>query len=133
MRGNTFKFNRDVHTRDTVLFGGYEPDKYSGGVRHFAGLTVEGLRQMTGLKFIDPSERQNESPNVKQILKFMEKYPKYTTHGYGISIDRPDYGIVLEGVERGTPCESEQELDDFWKVFSRPDYFVSRTMFCWFD
>ena len=42
--------NANVAERDTIIFGEYDPRKYSGGIRSFEGLTVEELKTLVQKK-----------------------------------------------------------------------------------
>ena len=126
--------NRDDLTRDIIIFGDYDLNKYSGGVRNFEDLTVDKLKQLLDQGFIKPTERQNCSPDTASILEFMEKYPSYLAHGYTVTIKRSDYRVTLTGVSKDGSSDSEQETNDFISLFSDADEFhIGNIMFCWFD
>ncbi len=128
------KLNRDIETRDKIIFGNYKDSKYRfGGTRSFRGLNVDTLKILLDQNFIDPNETQNASPTVFEIYSFMENYPLYTAHGYAVVDTRDDYRISLEGVEKGGPANSVEELKDYMNLFRYADEFDESTMFCWFD
>ena len=92
-----FELNKDVTKRDEIIFGNYDRKSYVGGVRRFEDLSLEKLRQLVDLKFIDLEEYHNSSPTVREFIEFMEKYEEYNAIGYTVSIDREDYCILTVG------------------------------------
>ena len=125
---SNFKFNKDYNLRDQIIFG--EPyngnikpnfkDKsfndflelvnkyYSGGIRRFDDLTIENLQELSGKKFIDEEDRQNEGPMVKKILSITSKIKendssaKIFFHGYAVSPDRDDYRVSIDAITVST-------------------------------
>ena len=135
MGENMFNLNKDVNSRDNIIFKeNYSPDKYLGGICRFERLSLKNLELLIDNKFIELNQCQNNSPTTEEILEFMKKYPKYTAHGYAVSLDREDYRVTLEGVEKNTSAESKEELEDFTKLFHLADDFITDSyMYCWFD
>ena len=131
----SFEFNRDFEKRDEIIFGEYDEDAYGmGGTRDFDYMSLETLARLLALKFIDPEDKQNDCPTVKEIFEFMAKYPEYTAHGYAVAPKRNDYRVSLHGVEKDTCIEDADELEDFMELFKHADDFeVSNTVYCWFD
>ena len=128
------ELNRDIETRDKILFGKYRPSPYEhGGIRYYNGLTVQKLKILIENNFADPEECQNLAPSIGEIYAFMQKYPEYTAHGYAVSIDRHDYRVSIEGVEKGSTFKSIEEFEDYMNVFRFCDEFNPATMRCWFD
>lgn len=127
--------NTDVKTRDKLIFGKYEPKKYSGGIRRFEGMTPYTLSSLLHLKFIDPECTQNYSPTVAVFHDFICKYPEYTVHGYAVELERNDYRVSIEGVEKPEGYGSAEELEEFTLLFRKADEFHvgSDFMRCWFD
>ena len=129
-----FELNKDVKKRDEITFGNYDRKSYVGGVRRFEGLSLEKLRQLVGLKFIDLEEYHNNSPTVREFIEFMEKYEEYNAIGYTVSIDREDYCIGLDGIEKKEPADSKEEIIKFTKLFEWADEFDTNCkIFAWFD
>ena len=86
------------------------------------------------LNFIDLEDNQNNSPTVREFIEFMEKYPDYTVMGYTVSIDRDDYRVSLDGIEKRKVVYSEEEVDDFSSLFGDADEFdTGNAMYAWFD
>ena len=127
--------NKDVQKRDTLIFGAYEPAKYTGGLRLFTDLDVNTLGKLIDEGFADPCERQNEAPSIKRIYNFMRQYPEYKAHGYVVEAERPDYRISIEGVEKQDGFENRKELATFCKLFGHADELTADAteMYCWFD
>ena len=129
-----FGLNKDVKQRDEIIFGKYEPELYAGGTRRFDGLSLKKLRRLVELNFIDLEDNQNNSPTVREFIEFMEKYPDYTVMGYTVSIDRDDYRVSLDGIEKRKVVYSEEEVDDFSSLFGDADEFdTGNAMYAWFD
>ena len=76
--------NTDIAKRDTIIFGAYEPAKYTGGLRLFNNLDATTLGKLLDEGFANPRERQNEAPSIKRIYNFMRQYPEYRAHGYAV-------------------------------------------------
>ena len=126
--------NRDVQTRDELIFGKYDESKYSGGIRHFKDMSLSTLEKLVAQNFIDLDEQQNDSPTVQAILGFMRTYPDYTAHGYTVSIEREDYRVSLEGVAKEREADTIEELKGFMNMFRFADDFCTdNEMYCWFD
>lgn len=128
------ELNKDYKRRDSIIFGRYCKELYKfGGIRHFEGLDVIRLKMLLDENFIDPGDRQNLAPSVKEIYEFMKMYPSYKAHGYAVSIDRDDYRVSIEGVEKGSPEDSLKEYIEYMQLFRYADEFNNGTMYCWFD
>ncbi len=120
--------------RDEIIFGKYEPRFYTGGIRRFENLNLEKLKKLVDLKFVDVEEYQNDSPTIREFIKFMEKYPDYTVMGYVVSIERSDYRVSLDGIEKIAPAESKAEENEFIELFRNADDFnINDEMYAWFD
>lgn len=128
------ELNKDIVSRDKIIFGKYRPNKYKfGGIQKFEGMDVKTLKTLIDNNFADPEDRQNLAPSIQEIYDFMEMYPKYTAHGYAVSDQRDDYRVSIEGVEKGEPSESVKEFTDYMAVFRYSDCFSYETMYCWFN
>lgn len=126
--------NRDIVTRDTIIWGKYEKKKYMGGYRRFDDLPLDALKALIADKFIRLWEAQNDGSTVGEILQFMEKYPEYKAIGYAISLEREDYRVTLEGVYKDTEAASEDEMNDFMELFGAADELNTEGyMRAWFD
>jgi len=129
------RYNQNVELRDKIIFGEYDPEKYSGGCRKFDNLTRIQLTRLLKYNFIALNEQHNCTPPVKKFLDFMIKYPGFTVSGYTISSERNDYRVSITGLKRNKGFYSQEERDDFYKLFNDADEFeISTTnMSCWFD
>lgn len=129
------EFNKDIETRDKIIYGRYREKKYKyGGTLHYEGLTVGTMKELMDQKFLDPEERQNSSPTVQEIYDFMCTYPGYTAHGYTVSADRDDYRVSVEGVMKPEQAATPEECQAFLRLFENADELrVEGYMYCWFD
>ena len=129
-----FGLNENVKLRDEIIFGKYEPAKYMGGIRRFDNLNLDKLKELAVLNFINLEENQNYSPTIREFIEFVEKYPEYTVMGYTVSIERSDYRVSIEGIEKNSTAESETEETEFIELFGNADEFDSdNKMYAWFD
>jgi hypothetical protein len=129
------ELNKDHKLRDEIIFSKYQNfSDYQGGCKNFI-ITLEQLEELVENNFIDLDSYQNYSPTAKQILNFMRKYPEYKALGYAISVEREDYRVTLEGVEKMSGAESLTEMQDFVNLFRSADDFIvsDDQMFAWFD
>ena len=129
------ELNKDIATRDKLIFGKYRPNIYehNGGIQYYEEMSLATLRLLLDKKFIDPEERQNLAPSVQEIYDFMLKYPQYKAHGYAVSDKRDDYRVSIEGVIKGKKTDSPQEFQEFRELFKYADEFNPNTMYVWFD
>ena len=129
-----FGLNKDINKRDEIIFGKYEPELYTGGIRRFDGLNIEQLEQLIEENFINVNEEHNNCPSVKEIFEFMKKYPDYTVMGYTVSIRREDYRVSLDGIEKQTSATLQVEKEEFIILFGNADEFDTvNMMYAWFD
>ena len=128
-------FNKNEKARDEIIFGEYEPDKYMGGIRRFDNLPVEKLKELADLEYIDIDDHHNAAPTAEKFIGFMEKHPGYTAMGYVVSVKRDDYRMNVDGIEKDGGTVSEEEQDEFEKLFGKADDFkmTDETMYAWFD
>ena len=128
------ELNRDIKTRDEVLFGKYNPDRYHfGGIARFEGLDVETLKWLLEHNFADPDETQNDSPTIEEFLDFMERHPEFTAHGYAVTDKRDDYRISIEGVETNETPADRETIFDFMGWFRFADELQLDPPYCWYD
>lgn len=127
------ELNKDVATRDNIV----KPFVIrEGSLNYFEGMPAEVLKQLVDLQFADPEERQNNAPDIADMLLFLEDNPKFTAHGYTVPIGRKDYRISVEGVECKERLSSE-EIEKFVNTFREADDFVCNSsepkFLAWFD
>ena len=131
-----FEYNKDWVKRDEIIFGIASQSGYYGGVKHFGEMDYDTLKKLYELKYIDPDECQNDSPNTSDYMAFLEKYPAFTVHGYVVAIDRDDYRITIEGCD-GSAYNSEditiEMIKDFVEYFRYADDFNIDGLYCWYD
>lgn len=128
-----FEFNRDVKTRDEIIFGKYEEEKYMGGTRRFEGMDLDTVKKLLEMKFMDPDEAQNFSPTIQELVDFAELYEGYTFGGYTVSIDRCDYRVSLESISKGFTADVD-EVKEFSNKFHAADEFdCVPSLYAWWD
>lgn len=125
--------NKDIVTRDTMIFGSFDKEKYMGGVRRFNNLSCFTLEKLVAKDFANPEETQNESPTIREFIEFMKKYAGYTAHGYVVIDTRDDYRVSVEGIDKGGDADSIEELKEFVKLCRWADDLDVDTMYCWYD
>lgn len=126
-----FEYNKDIETRDSIIFGNYRPGEYHGGIRRFRELDVETLEKLIEEKFIDPEDCQNLSPTAWEFFNFMKQYPWWMAHGYVVELKRPDYRMTIEGIETEMEPHDPEELCEYSKLCGDADDF--QTTYCWYD
>lgn len=130
-----FDYNKDIKTRDTMIYGDYSPEYYKfGGVRYYKSLSGETLRQLVDNKFANEDECQNSSPSIGEFLEFLEAHPDYTAHGYTVSDARSDYRVSVEGIEKDEEEQDRDTLAEFVSLNRFADTLeISGTTYSWFD
>ena len=126
-----FEYNKDIETRDRIIFGKYQPEEYHGGIRRFSELDAEVLEKLIEEKFIDPEDCQNLSPTAWEFFNFMKQYPWWMAHGYVVELKRPDYRMTIEGIETEMEPHDPEELCEYSKLCGDADDF--QTTYCWYD
>lgn len=128
-----FEFNKDVKTRDEIIFGEYAPEKYMGGTRRFEGMDLDTVKKLLAMKFMDPDEAQNCSPTIQELVDFAEQYEGYTFGGYTVSIDRCDYRVSLDSISKGY-TDDVDEVKEFSRRFHAADEFdADANLYAWWD
>lgn len=90
--------NKNVELRDKIIFGKYEPEKYSGGHRPFR-CSYETMKALVDNNFIEPDECQNYSPYTKDFMDILDGIDGVEFIAYAISPDRSDYRVTIEGAD----------------------------------
>ena len=118
---------------------GIEARYEMGGIEKFSGMTLETLCALVEGHFVGLGESFNSSPSVKDFKSFLEKHPNegVTAHGYLISPERKDYGLVIEGLEACSPNRDFRA--DFALAFGDADELDcelehdTARQYCWYD
>ena len=79
-------------------------------------MSAEGIRYLMENNYINPNGCHEGSPYYKEMLEFLEKYPRYTALGTITSSS-----MAVDGVEKEGPVESQEEIDDLLEYFPDPD------------
>lgn len=128
------ELNQDIETRDKMIYGKYRPNKYKfGNICYFKEMPLKVLSWLFEQNYIDPNCSKGKAPTSEQILDFLSYYPEYSAHGFTVNIDDENYGVYIEGVEKGETSSSVEEFKDFMSLFSACDSFNEKTMYCWFE
>lgn len=128
----------DADLREKMIFNrSYRSDKYRerGGCARFDHLNVSTAKKLVALEFVNPEDRQNYSPTVKEMIDFCDDGSgKWTLHGYVISAERDDCRVTFEGVETDQPLDAE-EIIRFVNMFREADEFDISIdgARCWYD
>ena len=125
------ELNMDFARRDAII-GGKEQGIYD--IYHFQGLTLEKLELLFKENFIDGDDAQDSAPTAQEILEFMRANPRFTCHGYAVTIERSDYRVSIEGVSLEEKV-TEADRENFTNLFRHADEFScsSSGCYCWFD
>lgn len=128
-----FDFNKDIKKRDEIIYGEYDTEKYFGGYRRISDMSVELVKKLIDLKFIDPTETQNLSPSIQEFVDWAERHEGFVFDGYAISLDRSDYRVSIEEIHRWGDYTKE-ELKDFVDMFAGADEFeTDGGLSAWWD
>ena len=136
--------NQNQKQRDKLLFeNSIVP--YGSGVARFEKASLTTIKQLISLKFLDPEDRQSNSPCAKEFLtiasNLIKSYPKLAKqiyfHGYVIDKSREDYRATLEGIgiSRGVQDVTSEMKIQLKLLFRKADdiQFDSGEFWCWYD
>lgn len=93
-----FNYNLDYGIRDSLLKLEVDWEDKMNRVVKFEPFRIDILESLINEKFINPQDRQNNSPTVNEMLGFMRKYPAVFAYGYAVTPKRRDYRVSLEGL-----------------------------------
>lgn len=133
----TAVLNRNHARRDELL--GTAGVRYSGGIKHFAGLDASRFALLLAERFLAPDSRVNESPTAAEFLRFMQRWPAVHAHGYAVSRRREDYRVSIEGLEcdlRAVPEGARAQLCGEFELFCRHADEYEETpgrLYAWWD
>lgn len=115
--------NKDAYSRDILIFGGYDEEKYLGGVRYFS-TTPSLIKKLVELGFANPDERQNDSPSIQEFLDYVTgEEDKVLFKCYAVSPRRSDYRVNIEGVSIIIPHDNYNLVSYFVETFRDADEF----------
>lgn len=126
------KLNKDIKTRDEIIFGKYDPKCYSGGTRYFNGLIPEVLQKLVDKGFADPNDAQNCAPTIQELLDFTKDKDGYTFGGYVVSDNRSDYRVSVDSIDHDIPLNDE-EFREFTMFARSADEFDPNNGSAWWD
>ena len=90
-----FPYNRDTKRRSKLLDLGDS----SGGIARFHDATVQDVAALLNERFLDPADRQNESPSAWRLFQFQCRHPGVLASGYAVEKDRSDYRVSLDAID----------------------------------
>lgn len=98
LRGDE-EMNKDINSRDMILFGEYNPEKYLGGIRSFDCCSLETIKTLLEKGFIDAEECQNCSPSTAEFIEIAETEGVDAEFGgYAVAISRGDYRVTITDI-----------------------------------
>lgn len=130
--------NRDAERREQLIYGrGFDPANYlPDGLAYFQGVSMDMLRHLIAEGFLDPYERQNNSPTVKEMMDFCagDDEDNWIFHGYTVSPGRIDFRVSIEGFEaRAEPLSfRKKEFAQFNHKASKL-FLEEGECYCWYD
>lgn len=149
------ELNRDDELRHNILgieigydTGARRLDRYGRavhtdglkGIRKFEHMTINELELLIDNGFVDLDAKHEGAPTTREFMEFAYKYWGKTIafHGYIVTPDRADYGVVIEGFKAhlyGRPSDNKDIIVDFIDRFRAADVqrFRNYEMFCWYD
>ena len=127
------ELNRDIKTRDEMIFGEYNPERYSGGCRNFDEMNLETIKELIDKGFCDPDECQNSSPTVEEFVNFIANHEGWYLNGYAITDKRHDYRVSITGMCKERMIEDIDELKDFVEFARFADEFDMKFGYAWWD
>ena len=132
------RLNPNIQKRDQILFGEYDPAKYTGGIRRFENVDAKTIEELVDNGFVDVTMYQKASTTIEEFLDFNEDWDDhYTFIGFAISDRRDDYGIVIDGIRRDefihASPETEEERDDFYEFSKNADDVFLDAGYAWWD
>lgn len=127
------ELNRDIKTRDEMIFGKYNPERYSGGCRNFNEMHLETIKELIEKGFCDPDECQNSSPTVEEFVNFIANHEGWYLNGYAITDKRHDYRVSITGMCKEGMIEDIDELKDFVEFARFADEFDMKFGYAWWD
>lgn len=129
-----FEFNMDVKMRDEIIFGKYNPERYGGGIRSFSNMSLDTVKKLLELKFMDPEEQQNDSPTIEEIVEYAENMGGgYVFGGYAVSVNRDDYRVDITTISKDGPIDRSEELSFIDKFRFADEFDVEDGLYAWYD
>ena len=116
--------NGDYITRDNMIFGEYDEDEYTGGIRHFT-CEPDLIHELLDNNFVDPEDCQNYSPYISEFLEVADRIPDchVAFECYSVSPERDDYRISIEGIHVVIPDTDYDAIELCVESFNGADTF----------
>lgn len=133
----------EADKRDQLIYGRIlQPDEVFGGLASFSiglyacgtPINVSIAEQLVENGWLDPEDRQNNSPSAGEFIKFCKQYPQVKLIGYTIVPERDDCRTSIEGLF----CDHDINQDlisAFSELYYDADEFEvnDETLYAWWD
>ena len=133
----TYNNNMNYELRDSIIFSELVNwKKECGGIKGFNDLSLEKIQKLIKAKMLNMRDRQNDSPTVMKLYKFIQKYPETTATGYVVCPDRSDTRVSFDGLmcEDPVTLSNNQFKKDFNKFKTADDFKLNNKIaLCWYD
>lgn len=133
MQEDIFELNRDDKLRQKIM--GIKADYEYSETHDFDKMTRETFKKLLENGFIDLDECYNNSPPIGEYKELLERYKgeKIYLHGYIVSPERSDYGLIVEGIEAFST--DKEFIIEFSNLFHDADEFECKDGYqrCWYD
>lgn len=129
-----FQLNTDYKKRDKLLGISIDWQTVPSGTKEIKFIDYRTIEQLMKNNFLNPNDRQNESPSASEILAFLQLHPTVFAHGYVVSPYREDYRITLEGIQvkpKDTTVETKLAVFEFCK--DADEVLTTSGLYCWWD
>jgi hypothetical protein len=127
--------------REDLVFG-HRIDWETTSAVKFEGLSTTTARELLDAGYVDPEASCGASPTMEEMVAFMERYGEsapesageMSAHGRMLAPDRPDGGVVIEGLKYLGPT-SDEFIREFAALFYEAESFMLEKDLhgrCWF-
>ena len=123
----SFQMNQDQVLRERYLVpDGSQRQELSFHDLERFDLKLDQIKSLLEHRFLDPEEKQNNSPSVQEFIEFAENHPigffEVIFESYAVYLPRPDYRVTIEGIRLEGEIPKEV-LIDFSNQFLGADEF----------
>ena len=128
----TNSLNPDYKLRDKIIKINIDWAKNASNTIDFHGLKSQELKQLVDNNFIDPLDRQNNAPTVREFYEYLKLHPEFTVAGYAVGPSRSDYRISITALESPQDSLTPYMVESFLDFCSGADD-INSHMVCWWD
>ncbi|WP_337100029.1 hypothetical protein [Paenibacillus sp. YIM B09110] len=135
MKGqSSYRYNNDHEARDEMLGIDMNWNDSKFDIVYFKNLDVQMLEQLYINNFLNPEDRQNNSPSVAEIFEFMMLHPQVTASGYIVSPNRDDHRVSIDSLAVSEQYVSKRLKKEFEKFCENADELsLTNDLFSWWD